>query len=214
MERRSTDLRWSPGLVLVLGPVAAFLCVGCAAPLGEEGLLSHFSRAYRSEEPPPPIPDEKHEDLGVREKIRAEQVAPPAGDTAQNEGGSTVNQIPSNREVAANLKSTIDTDDPCVGELASTERCKSGLSPAANSSRPEDGGREITLRVVSSGSNSLDDFDPSRAVDEIGRGKPASQIAQSAGSDYLSRSNLPEDPPPVDMTTPDAVPIVVNPSPY
>lgn len=161
-------------------------CSGCTTDMKPAELLRIPAQFNKPPAPPPPTPQAPHDDTErFEDAIRAEQVVPDAADDPVPTTESRLNQIPEDPESANRLRSAIETDDPCFGDLAKTERCQSGLTPASETS--QDGrGTGNSLTIIAPGSTAITDFDPARAVNEIGRGKTLSQAAQSAGSNFLS----------------------------
>ena len=178
--------------------VFAVIVSGCSTQISPQELLGMVPLNRQPEAPPPPVPSNEKPDADAnRARIRAEQVEPIPSKTEGAPAGARVRQIPSSPDAGAALKTAIDADDPCLGEMQDTEQCRTTLEPASTYSSTSD--RELTLTIVNPGTGSPGTFDAARAVNEIGRGRTVSQGAQSAGSAFLSGAN----PPPAEPETPD-----------
>lgn len=181
----------------ILAALVAIACSACTTDFEPAKLFNALSPQTTPSpvEVPPPTPQRPLDaSADAQDAIRAVQVTPESTDKQVQRDTSAVVQIPGDPTAAARLATAIEADDPCIGDLAKTDRCKSGLTPTADHGPRADGDK---LTILAPSSNAITDFDPVRAVNEIGRGKTLSQAAQSAGSDFLSGdpTRRPDQPP-------------------
>jgi hypothetical protein len=197
----SVNTHLKPGLFMTV--LAGLLCCSCTTTFEPAKLLELPAQMRQPPAPPPPVPDSQRTDAGqARNSTRAEQVIPEVSPEHVDQLQSRVRQIPADRDGASALKHPIEVDDPCLGELAETDRCKSHLVPSASLTTP-DGRSDQTLTIVAPGSQAITGFDPARAANEIGRGRTVSQAAQSTGNSFLNPTNsAPSNPLPVDEDIP------------
>lgn len=167
------------GALLVLA-----LCAGCATPFEPPKIFTMPATGLEADTPPPPRPEGQRKDAGAAAyAISAEQVVPAVEDTPSDAASSSLGQIPAS-PAATRLSPVSDADDPCVGALAATERCRTSLEPGQGLTLTSGEG-DGTLTVVVPSARAVTVIDPASAVNEIGRGRAVSQAAQLAGSDFL-----------------------------
>jgi len=180
------------GALLVLA-----LCTGCTTPFEPPKIFTMPTGGLEADTPPPPRPDSQRKDADAAAyAISAEQVVPASEDTRQDVASAGFGQIPAN-PAAARLTPVTDADDPCIGDLAGTERCRTSLEPNDGLTLTSGEG-DGTLTVVVPSARAVTVIDPASAVNEIGRGKAVSQAAQSAGSEFLMGTGSDGTPPPPD----------------